>query len=276
MDMAGELEILLTNDDGIESAGLRALYHTLDDIATVTAVAPQSDQSRSGRATSREVTIDEHELGYAVSGTPADSVIVGLNGLELEPDLVIAGINKGANLGEYVLGRSGTVSAAVEAAFSGVPSIATSMYIPAEIGPLYEVELQEADYQPAAHAVQYLVDRLDHDHVFNAADYLNMNVPYTEDSIDRMEVTQPSARYEMDVNRNGETAALNDRIWELMAAGDLDEPVGTDRHAVLTGAISLSPLRVPHTPGDVDTIAPLAERYSASEQTGTHEPAELE
>lgn len=122
--------VLLTNDDGIDAVGLRALYDGLSADYDVVTVAPTGDRSSAGRALSDGVDIADHELGYAVDGTPVDCVVAGLDALVPDADVVVAGCNKGANLGAYTLGRSGTVSAAVEAAFFDVPAVATSMYVP--------------------------------------------------------------------------------------------------------------------------------------------------
>jgi len=92
--MSDDLEILLTNDDGIDSTGIRALYDALSEHANVTVVAPADDRSACGRSLSHEVEVDDHELGYAVYGTPADCVVAGLAELGPFPDLVVAGCNK--------------------------------------------------------------------------------------------------------------------------------------------------------------------------------------
>ncbi|MFP4271370.1 MAG: 5'/3'-nucleotidase SurE, partial [Alphaproteobacteria bacterium] len=145
------------NDDGIDSAGLRAVYDALSEVARVTVVAPASDQSAVGRSMSHEVAITDHDLGYAVDGTPADCVVAAMGELGPDPDLVVAGCNRGANLGEYVIGRSGTVSAAVEAAFFDVPAIATSLYVPAGDSSYREVAVDRAggidDVEPRRHAL---------------------------------------------------------------------------------------------------------------------------
>ena len=118
------MHVLLTNDDGIDETGLRALHEALSGVAEVTVVAPADDQSAVGRSLSSRVAVDRRETGYAVHGTPADCVVAGLQSLAPDVDLVVSGCNRGANLGQYTLGRSGTVSAAVEAAFFECPAIA--------------------------------------------------------------------------------------------------------------------------------------------------------
>ncbi|MFB6166539.1 MAG: 5'/3'-nucleotidase SurE [Haloarculaceae archaeon] len=262
----GETEIILTNDDGIESTGFRALYDALSGIADVTAVAPATDKSAVGRAMSHAVEVREHELGYAIEGTPADCVVAGLQSIAPTADLVVAGCNEGANLGAYVLGRSGTVSAAVEATFIGVPAIAVSLYVPVgEDTAFTDVEVSADAFANAAHAGRYLADHALDAGVFERADYLNVNAPVPArsrgDGHAPMAITEPSKTYMMDADREGGEIVLNDRIWERMATGDLPDPEGTDRRAVVDGKISVSPLTAPHTSEHHDALDALAETY---------------
>lgn len=257
------MDILLTNDDGIDAPGIRALYDELDAIADVTVLAPADDQSAVGRQHSKHVDLYEHDLGYAVEGTPTDCVISAIGALELDPDLVVAGVNEGANLGAYVLGRSGTVSAAVEAAFFGIPAIAASVYFPVGDIEFQSFEADRSDFTEATRAVRYLVDHAPNVGVFEHADYLNVNapIPPEEDHAD-MEITRPSHVYEMDAEHDGNgTVTIHDRIWEMMAAGEVPDPLGSDRRTVVEGRISVSPLTVPHTTTDHEALDGLAEAY---------------
>jgi len=257
-----EPTILLTNDDGIESAGLRALYDGLSTVGDVTAVAPAEDQSAVGRAISHEVTVHDHDLGYAVEGTPSDCVVAGLEALVTDTDLVVAGCNRGANLGAYVLGRSGTVSAAVEATFFDVPAIAVSMYIPVrEDAAFADIEANSDSYGEATKATTYLADHAIDAGVFEQCDYLNVNAPVSEWGDAEMTVTRPSHLYEMDAVREGNGVTLHDRIWEHMAEGDIPDPEGTDRRAVVDGKVSVSPLTAPHTTEHHEALDAIAETY---------------
>ena len=122
--------ILITNDDGIQAEGLRALMQAVQGLGTISVVAPSHERS----ATSQSLTLRQPifweqvaEREWAVEGTPADSVILALNKLlPNRPDLVISGINRGANLGENIF-YSGTVGAAMEAAINHIPAIAISV-----------------------------------------------------------------------------------------------------------------------------------------------------
>jgi 5'-nucleotidase len=260
--------ILLTNDDGIDATGFRALYDALSPVGDVTAVAPTDDQSAVGRQLSRSVSVAEHELGYEVAGTPADCVVAGLEVLVPETDLVVAGCNEGANLGAYVLGRSGTVSAAVESAFFGVPAMAVSLYVPtpADVS-ISEVEIAYDEYTEATRAAKYLADHALGAGVFEQADYLNVNAPTPGDEPAAMEITRPSHVYQMDAQRDDDGGVtLHDRIWEMMADEDIPDPEGTDRRAIVDGKVSVSPLTAPHTTEHHEALDALAETYESEER----------
>jgi 5'-nucleotidase len=128
------MNILLTNDDGIWAPGLRAMYRALIDAGhEVTVVAPLTEQSAVGHAVTLSSPLrikkvnDQSFLGFGVSGSPVDCVKIALGTVyNLQPDLVISGINNGANVGVDIL-YSGTVAAATEAALVGIPSLAVSV-----------------------------------------------------------------------------------------------------------------------------------------------------
>ena len=132
--------ILLTNDDGIQASGLVALYRELVKLGEVHVVAPETVQSATGHGITistplltSQVTVENGFTGIAVDGRPADCVKVAVAKLlPRRPDLVVSGLNSGANVGINVI-YSGTVAAAIEAAFLGLPSIAASLYLRREI-----------------------------------------------------------------------------------------------------------------------------------------------
>ena len=259
--MAGP-DILLTNDDGIDATGLRVLADALSEIGSVTVVAPADDQSAVGRALSRSVSVDERDFGYAIEGTPADCVIAGLEALAPETDLVVAGCNQGANLGAYNLGRSGTVSAAVEATFFDTPAIALSLYIPVAGDTAYDdVNVEAAAYAEAVRSAAFLADHTIDAGVFEQADYLNVNTPVPEQASGEMHVTRPSHVHMMDAVRDGSHVELQEGIWELMASGDVPDDDGTDRRAVVDGHVSVSPLTAPHTTEHHEALDGLAQTY---------------
>ncbi|MDZ5810933.1 5'/3'-nucleotidase SurE [Halorubrum sp. AD140] len=272
--------ILLTNDDGIDAVGLRAVYDALAVDYEVVAVGPTDDRSSVGRAISADVEVTEHELGYAVDGTPVDCVVVGLDELVPDADLVVAGCNEGANLGAYVLGRSGTVSAVVEGAFFGVPGVAVSMYVPGDED-WWKRDLRPAEFGHATRAVRYLVDEAPAAGVFERADYLNVNAP-TADAVEGdggadaveaanpdpvpMRVTTPSEWYGMEATADGNGGvAISDPIWGRMTSANVPDPVGTDRRAIVDGEVSVSPLSVPHAAEPEAGLDEVASRYGAGE-----------
>src|SRR5579871_2272972 len=122
--------ILITNDDGIQAEGLRALVHAMEGAGTISVVAPSHERSAAAQSLTLRQPIfwdQVAEREWAVEGTPADSVILALNKLlPNRPDLVISGINPGGNLGENVF-YSGTVGAAMEGAINHIPAIAISV-----------------------------------------------------------------------------------------------------------------------------------------------------
>jgi len=279
MDTAESPHVLLTNDDGIDAPGLRALYDALSASATVTVVAPKRNQSAVGRSLSygrtdedddlsmdvtdwvfsSPVPYTEHELGYAVDGTPCDCAIVGVNALEPTPDLVVSGCNVGANMGTYVFSRSGTVSAALEAAFLGTPAIAVSMDT---LG--YEPTLAVDDFAVAADVVADIVEAVPDVGLFDRVDYLNINVPAPDREPTGLEVTRPTDVYEMDAEDGDGKFELTNRLWKQMAARDIPDPPGTDRHAILEGRISISPLATPYEVVEAPSVEQTLERTVSS------------
>jgi len=162
--------ILLTNDDGIHSAGLQALADQLQSLGRVVIVAPDRERSAIGHALTLHAPLRAEEISkdhWAVSGTPTDAVSLGIGALLKEkPDLVISGINKGGNMGDD-LTYSGTVAAAMEATLMGVPAIAVS---------LAAQSFKYDDFANAARIAKQLgVTVLEHG--LPSDTFLNINVP---------------------------------------------------------------------------------------------------
>lgn len=255
--------ILLTNDDGIDHPGLAALREALLDIGQVTVVAPATNQSGVGRKMSHEADVADHHWGYSLEGTPSDCVVAGLEALATETDIVVSGCNKGANLGMYVLGRSGTVSAAVEAAFFDVPAVAASLYVNQEGTDFADAAQEQTDYKAAAAATAHVVESALDSTVFDTADYLNINAPKPDDATGEMALTTPSRAHDMTARRDGHRVHLTNRMWERMAQGDIPDEDGpyTDRQAVGDGVVSVSPLTAPHTTERTDALTKVVESY---------------
>ena len=276
------MHILLTNDDGIESPGLTAAYEHLTPTSEVTVVAPAGDQSGVGRSRSDlsyeradEITIDDHEWGYVVDGTPADCVAVGLRHIpEAEAiDLVVSGANNGPNVGSYILGHSGTVGAAVEAAFLGTPAVAVSGYD----HETYFPEDGDNSFDAISAATRDLLALIEDTAVFDGeVDYLNVNAPAT--GSDTLAVTKPLADYDTRVvDNNGETSIFESNYWATHPVeGDGfpigldtyadDYPAWSDRAAIVDGEISVTPLGMPQSVVDppADFVAAL-DRYPLEE-----------
>lgn len=261
-----EPTIVVTNDDGIDSAGFRRLYRALSSHGDVVAVAPSSDHSAVGRSIDLSTPIEEHALGYAVDGTPAACVLAATSALDVDPDLVVSGINKGANLGSAVLTRSGTVSAAIEAAYMGLPSIAVSTYIPFERieGDFWDYQAHPSEFDLAATVAAELVGGLLADDLFEAADYLNVNVPMTDDvQAPSIRVTVPADGYHTEAELEEDSVVFRDRQFEMLYAGEVEADERTDRGAIAAGSVSVSPLRLPTRPLEEEALATLESKVAA-------------
>lgn len=239
--------VLVTNDDGIDATGLHVLVDALDAVAEVTVVAPMEDQSGTGRTNSYRVAVDEYDHGFAVDGKPADCVAVGLRGLDVDIDCVVAGINPGPNLGWQTVGRSGTVGAAAEAAFLGVPAMAVSLYDP-EVG-IREFEREE--FEPAADLSADILPRIV-DGV-PGGDYLNVVAPAGGGDV---VFTDPSGGYDIRATWDGQHVDFENALYDPILPGNTQEPEpGTDIAACGAGKTSISTLRVQSTGGDRAALA---------------------
>jgi 5'-nucleotidase len=229
------MKLLLSNDDGVRAEGLRVLAQRLSqDMAKITVVAP--DRDRSGASNSltltRPLCPETLDNGFhSIDGTPTDCVYMGLSGLfQSDADLVVAGINHGANMGDDVL-YSGTVAAATEGRFLGVPSIAVSL-------------AGKTHFATAAEFVaRLLTDYRSLD--LPAGSILNINVPdLPYNAIKGIRLTRLGQRHPA-----GDPVPVLDprgkqRYWIPAAGGTRDAGEGTDFDAVAAGYISITPLHV--------------------------------
>lgn len=233
--------VLLTNDDGIDAVGLAALHDTLQTVADVTVVAPLEDRSGVGRKKSYETPIHEHDLGVALEGTPADCVQAGLDRYTPDADLVMAGINPGPNIGEHVVGRSGTVGAAREAAFSGVPGVAVSLYDPPHGARAFEYD----DFAEAGRFARHVVTDGLGSGLFEAAPVLNVNVPVEPASPTTVRLTRPAESGTMETREDDGVLTFHDTFYDDIRPGppgEVTDPVGTDIRACDDVEISVTPL----------------------------------
>jgi 5'-nucleotidase len=230
---------LLTNDDGIYARGLLALYRELSRDAECLIVAPEVEQSAVGHAITisrplmvRKARKNGDFLGYAVLGTPADCVKIGVDELAGGPvDLVVSGINRGANVGINVL-YSGTVSAATEAAILGVPSLAISL----------DTHHQEADYTAAARFARKMAAFILENPLPNVA--LNVNVPAVPEAEIRGVVVAQQGRARLMESFDKRTDPRDNTYYWLAGETELpsQEQGDTDAGALKRGMITITPI----------------------------------
>ena len=234
-----DMRILISNDDGYQAPGIRCLYEALKPLAELTVVAP--DRNRSGASNSltldspiRATTMDDGFI--SVDGTPTDCVHLAITGLlDKEPDMVVAGINAGANMGDDVL-YSGTVAAAVEGRFLGFPAIAVSL-----VGDNLHY------YESAARAVLVLIDRLRNDPL-PADTILNINVPDLPwDEIKGFEATRLGHRHKAEPVYKEKDPRGRSIYWVGPPGDHADAGPGTDFHALANSMISITPLKIDMT-----------------------------
>jgi 5'-nucleotidase len=238
---ANKPSVLLTNDDGYQAAGLRALAQELNDYAHVKIVAPSWERSGAAQSLTLRQPIVCHQIAeneWAIDGTPADCVIVALHGLLQErPDLVISGINHGANLGENVY-YSGTVGAAREAAIHHVPGFAISLCSK-------RIDANFAPTSQLAHRTAELVlrEKLP-DQIF-----LNINVP--EKWQGDVKLTRQSRKITRTLLREGRDPRGLPYFWLSEQRIDRDREIDTDSDyaAVFAGHASVTPLHLDPTDG---------------------------
>lgn len=252
------MHILISNDDGYRAPGICCLAQAIESVAKVTVVAP--DRDRSGASNS--LTLDSPlrartaDNGFTyVEGTPTDCVHLAITGLlEGEPDMVVSGINAGANLGDDVI-YSGTVAAAMEGRFLGLPAIAVSL-----------VSLQPAHFDTAARVVLDLLDQIKSEPV-PADTILNVNVPdLPYDDLKGWEVTRLGHRHKSEPVVRQTDPRGRPIYWVGPAGSEQDAGPGTDFHAVRHGCVSITPIHVDLTRYDViDTVkACLGDRTEVS------------
>ncbi|MGA7801594.1 MAG: 5'/3'-nucleotidase SurE [Gammaproteobacteria bacterium] len=242
------MHILISNDDGFQAPGIRCLAEALVRIATITVVAP--DRDRSGASNS--LTLDHPmratrtEDGFVrVDGTPTDCVHLAITGLlEQEPDMVVSGINAGANLGDDVL-YSGTVAAAMEGRFLGLPAVAVSL-----------ASSQPVHFQTAAQVAVELVERLKADPL-PADTILNVNVPDLPwDELAGWQATRLGHRHKSEPVVKSRDPRGRPIYWVGPPGGEQDAGAGTDFHAVRNGYVSITPIQVDLTRYDaLDKVA---------------------
>jgi len=258
------MRILLTNDDGICARGLEALRDAVADLGEVIIVAPENEMSATAHSITMTQPLRTKEVhrngslwGIAVSGTPADAAKLALATLLVpKPDLVISGINQGVNTGLAAI-YSGTVSAAAEGAFVGVPSMAVSL-----------ASRHHEDFMPAARIARALAERmLDNGAWLPKFSMLNVNVPPLPlSSMKGIRVT----RQGMGGYRDGYERRQDPRgmpyYWLDGAGFVIEKDEQADDHAVLDGYVTVTPLRFDLTDfGLLNSVASLVSNLRPAE-----------
>jgi 5'-nucleotidase len=254
------LRVLLTNDDGIDAEGLQALRRALVALPEVqlAVIAPDGNRSATARSITtrrplwvQEVPFADGTVGYATDGTPVDCVRLAALGLVegFTADLVVAGINHGANLGDDIT-YSGTVAAALEGVVLGLPAVAVSQQ---SRGGDVDFRLGEAfDFEVAAAFAARVVEEIE-DVPLPSGTLLNINVPGIE--VTGVEVARLGKRvYHDELSLVEERSGRRQyRIYGTAGAGEDEE--GTDLAAVAAGRIAVTPLHFDLTdrPG-MDTL----------------------
>jgi 5'-nucleotidase len=231
------MRILLSNDDGYFAPGITLLAQSLSELGEVTVVAPERDRSGSSNSLTldRPLTVKRAPNGfYYVNGTPTDCVHLAVTGLlEQLPDIVVSGINHGANMGDDTI-YSGTVAAATEGFLLGIPSIAISLV--ADGG---------GHFETAARVARDLVGRFHGKPLQESGVLLNVNVPdVAHERLRGMEVTRLGKRHKAEPVLKAATPRGETVYWVGAAGAAQDSGEGTDFHAVSAGIVSITPLQM--------------------------------
>ena len=230
------MKILVSNDDGYLATGINVLTAALEEVADVVVVAPDRNRSAASNSLTLKVPLRVSEVApdrYKVDGTPSDCVHLALTGfLDFVPDLVVSGINHGANLGDDVI-YSGTVAAAMEGRFLGLPTIAVS---------LVGNELQH--FETAAAVASELVQKIERAPL--ASDVvLNLNVPNIALSeLKGVQATRLGFRHKSEQILKDTDPYGRPIYWVGPAGEGQDAGEGTDFFAVKQGFASVTPLKV--------------------------------
>lgn len=243
------MHIIISNDDGYESVGITALAAGLSDLAQLTVVAPDRDRSGASNSLTLDTPIRATEMpnGFMrVNGTPTDCVHLAITGLiDNEADMVVSGINAGANLGDDVL-YSGTVAAAMEGRFLGLPAIAVSL-----------AGNDGKHFDTAVKVVQTLIDQI-HGSDLPIDTLLNVNVPdipWAE--IKGLQATRLGHRHKAEPVIKAKDPRGRNIYWVGPPGKEKDEGEGTDFYAIKNGYVSITPIKVDLT--QHETVSKVAD-----------------
>ena len=238
------MKILLSNDDGFIAPGINLLRDALSETAEVMTICPDRDRSGASNSLTLDAPLRLTERGenfYSVNGTPTDCVHLALTGLyKEEPNIVISGINAGANMGDDVI-YSGTVAAAMEGRHMGLPAIAVSLAF-------FKSSLQKIHFESAVKAVQSLLQNLPELNLSEADDsptILNVNVPDLPwNEIKGFKATRLGKRHKAEPVIRTEDPRGKEIFWVGPVGDEADAGEGTDFYAVQQGYISVTPIHI--------------------------------
>lgn len=232
------MKLLLSNDDGVHAKGISVLHEQLSKQHDIDVFAPDRNCSGASNALSLHspLRIQTMDNGFnSVNGTPSDCVHLGLNIVAQEPQLVVSGINHGANLGDDVI-YSGTVAAATEGRFMGLPAIAVSL-----------ASKECRHFETAAKVVADIIEQLQ-EHPLPANQILNVNVPDVPyDELKGIKVTRQGSRHKAEPMIKDTDPFGRTIYWYGPVGAEQDAGPGTDFEAVATGYCSVTPLSVDMT-----------------------------
>lgn len=242
--------VLLTNDDGVNSAGLWAAYEALAPIAEVSVVAPSTQQSAVGRSISIFEPIRANRVNingiqaYSIGGKPTDSVIIGIYALGIKPDLVVSGINIGENLSFESIMTSGTIGAALEAANHNFPSVAFSLQVEDQADKFDDPSFFEHSFDESKEIIRDICTDIFENGFPDKMDLINVNIP--KKVTGGVEITRLAEK----LFETGVEKRLDPRgkpyYWINGPLYDQAED-GTDVNAVANGNISVTPITLDST-----------------------------
>ena len=233
------MKILVSNDDGYRAEGILRLKAALEPLGSVTIVAPDRNRSGASNSLTLDVPLRVFEAEpsvYYVIGTPTDCVHLAISGLfDFEHDMVVAGVNDGPNLGDDVL-YSGTVAAAVEGRFLGLPTLAISLCTEPQSGRHFET---------GARVARQLLEQLLAQPLGERALILNVNVPDVPfDELEGFRATRLGFRHRSEQVIEARDPRGRPVYWVGPAGPEQDAGPGTDFHAVAHGFVSVTPLQI--------------------------------
>ena len=254
IEMPMDTKILLTNDDGVYAAGIRAAYKSVKELGDVNIVAPAMQQSGVGRSISIfeplriTETNFEDTTAHAVGGTPTDSVVLGLfKVMDRMPDLILSGFNIGENISTDTITTSGTIGAALEGASYGIPAIAASIQVTEEGVKFDDLRDYQHDFEIGIKFVNKVAKRVLEHGLPENVDLLNINIPHFVEKDTEVEITRLARKiFRTEVEERHDPRG-RPYYW---IAGDLirEEKEGTDVHALMqNGHISITPITLDST-----------------------------